>query len=404
MTQRVNYNLELLTKFYNENNITLLKDYSGEVVNRETRINGKCLTQDCENNFDKTFRQLYKSNGYCNICSKEIVKIKIKATCLKKYGVEHSSQSEKIKDKSKATCLKKYGVENTFQSQEIKDKIKATCLEKYGVENSLQLQEIKDKKKATFLEKYGVEYSSQSEKIKDKSKATCLKKYGVENIFQSQEIKNKIKATCLEKFGVENSSQLEEIKDKIKATCLEKYGVEHPSQSKEIKDKSKVTCLKKYGVENAFQSQEIKDKIKVSCLEKYGVEYPKQNSKIADKISKLSYLRKKYTFPSGRIIHVQGYEHYALNELLNTFNEDEIKTGAINVPEIWYYDDEGLKHRHYVDIFIQSQNKCIEVKSTWTAEKKKNNIFKKQLAGKELGYNYEIWIYNSKGDKVECII
>ena len=335
MTQRVNYNLELLTNFCNENNITLLKDYSGELVNRETRIEGKCLREGCEKTFDKTFRQLYKSNVYCKSCAANIKKEKVTATCLKKYGVEHSSQSEKIKDKSKATCLKKYGVEN---------------------------------------------------------------------IFQSQEIKNKIKATCLEKYGVENSSQLEEIKDKIKATCLEKYGVEHPSQSKEIKDKSKVTCLKKYGVENAFQSQEIKDKIKVSCLEKYGVEYPKQNSKIADKISKLSYLRKKYTFPSGRIIHVQGYEHYALNELLNTFNEDEIKTGAINVPEIWYYDDEGLKHRHYVDIFIQSQNKCIEVKSTWTAEKKKNNIFKKQLAGKELGYNYEIWIYNSKGDKVECII
>ena len=32
---------------------------------------------------------------------------------------------------------------------------------------------------------------------------------------------------------------------------------------------------------------------------------------------------------------------------------------------------EGLKHRHFVDIFIPSQNKCIEVKSTWTAEKRR---------------------------------
>jgi len=59
------------------------------------------------------------------------------------------------------------------------------------------------------------------------------------------------------------------------------------------------------------------------------------------------------------------------------------------------------KHRHYVDIFIPSQNKCIEVKSTWTAEKKKDNIYLKQQAAKELGYKYEIWVYNRKFEKVK---
>jgi hypothetical protein len=44
------------------------------------------------------------------------------------------------------------------------------------------------------------------------------------------------------------------------------------------------------------------------------------------------------------------------------------------------------------------------VKSTWTAEKKKDCIFLKQQAGKELGYNYEIWVYNGKGEKVKCLI
>jgi uncharacterized protein YcfL len=73
-------------------------------------------------------------------------------------------------------------------------------------------------------------------------------------------------------------------------------------------------------------------------------------------------------------------------------------TGCKNVPTIWYYDEEGKKHRHYVDIFIPSKNKCIEVKSTWTAQKK--NIFIKQKAAKELGYHYEIWIYDKKGNKV----
>jgi len=26
----------------------------------------------------------------------------------------------------------------------------------------------------------------------------------------------------------------------------------------------------------------------------------------------------------------------------------------------------------------------------------------KQDAGKELGYNYEIWVYDCKGDKIQC--
>jgi hypothetical protein len=121
------------------------------------------------------------------------------------------------------------------------------------------------------------------------------------------------------------------------------------------------------------------------------------------KASKNAYKLKEYTFPSGRVDKIQGYEHYALNELIinEKINESDIITGCKNVPTIWYNDENGKKHRHYVDIYIPSQNKCIEAKSTWTAEKKKDNIFLKQKSAKELGYNYEIWVYNSKGIRVE---
>ena len=64
--------------------------------------------------------------------------------------------------------------------------------------------------------------------------------------------------------------------------------------------------------------------------------------------------------------------------------------------------DDIKEHRHYVDIFIPTQNRCIEVKSTWTAKINNHNIYLKQEAAKKLGYKYEIWIYNEKKNKIKC--
>jgi hypothetical protein len=117
----------------------------------------------------------------------------------------------------------------------------------------------------------------------------------------------------------------------------------------------------------------------------------------------MSYYLKEYILPSGITIKIQGYENYALDELLQNENIDELDiiTGAKNVPIIWYNDETGKNHRHYVDIYIPLQNKCIEIKSTWTFKKQKEVVFLKQTAAKNLGYLYEIWVYDDKGNKVE---
>ena len=83
--------------------------------------------------------------------------------------------------------------------------------------------------------------------------------------------------------------------------------------------------------------------------------------------------------------------------------ENDIQTGSSNVPSIWYNDENGKKRRHYVDIYIPSKNLCIEVKSTWTFTLHNNRNLLKQSAGKALGYNYEIWVYDSKGNKINFI-
>jgi hypothetical protein len=120
-----------------------------------------------------------------------------------------------------------------------------------------------------------------------------------------------------------------------------------------------------------------------------------------EKNVKSNFKRKEYIFPSGRVEKIQGYENFALDELIinEKIDESDIIVGVKNVPEIWYNDTNGKKHRHYVDIFIPSQNKCIEVKSRWTYKLQINSVILKETSAKELGYNYEIWVYDKKGNK-----
>ena len=352
------FNFERLQKYCSENSIVLLEDYSNMPLKGSVIIKGNCVSENCNNNFEKKFDYLIKSNSFCIDCVNNIKNEKSKKTNLEKYGCEHSSQNEDIKNKMIENSLKKYGCKYSTQSQIMKTK-------------SIE----------TNLEKYGVKHAMQSKEIKTKTEDTNLKKYGCKNVFQNKDIINKIKATNLIKYGVEYNTQLESNKEQCKKTCLEKYGYENPSQNEEIKKKKIETSLKNWGVEN-----------------------PTQNSDIMEKSIKQNYKKKEYTFPSNKIIEIQGYENFALDELIinEKIDESDIITGCQNVPVIWYNDENGKKHRHYVDIFIPSQNRCIEVKSTWTAKQNEHNIFLKQTAAKELGYKYSIWVYNNKKEKINC--
>jgi hypothetical protein len=128
----------------------------------------KCANPECNNDVkfqDSKFGEtcsykcrtiVEKTNGML-----EIKKHKYKKTCLKKYGVEHISQSQIIKDKIKKVAMKRYGVEYILQAPEVRNKIKKTNLERYGTDCILNLDAIKERIKQTNLQKYGVENTSQ---------------------------------------------------------------------------------------------------------------------------------------------------------------------------------------------------------------------------------------------------
>ena len=169
---------------------------------------------------------------------------------------------------------------------------------------------------------------------------------------------------------------LESIKSKLIQSNLDKYGVNYPSMTESIKEKIKQTNLEKYGVDHSSKNDDVKKKKTQTYMERYGVKNPMQNSTIAEKALKNRFKLKEFEFPSGKIIKVQGYEHFCLKYLLiNGILENDIITGMKNVPEIWWHDKEGNKHRYYTDCYIVSQNKCIEVKSKYIHLNKKKMKF-----------------------------
>jgi len=332
MTSDIKYNYELLNNFCKENNLSILENFEETKVNCNVKLTSKCITEDCNEFFNKKFHILYKTKIFtCKKCTSINSSRKIKQTVLDRYGVENINQLQEIKEKKVINCLNKYGVKNVAQNIDIINKTKETNKLKYIEKHNSLPPSLIDKKQELF-EKYG------------------------ENDYRSSNY----------------------IKNKIKQTVLERYGVDHISKSTDI--------------------QFIK---RQNCMNKYGVEFPMQYPEFSEKACKNGFRMKDYVLPSGKIINVQGYEPFALKDIINIekINENDIITGCKNVPTIWYNDLQGNKHRHFVDIFIPSQNKCLEVKSSWTV--KLENVFLKQKAAKELGYNYEIWVYDEKGNIIE---
>lgn len=367
------FDKNLLDEVLKRDNANLVGEYS-EKLKRGTKITFicKCGKQDI-----KSFTLLVDISCSCRQCTIQNMLEKTKKTNIKRYGCEDPNQLSETKEKIKEVFKEKYGCDSPMKTDTIKNKMKNIFIEKYGVENPFQSETVKEKIKESLINKYGVEHPLQADQCKEKFKQTLLENYGVEVPYHNNDLKQKGKETCLERYGVEYSLQNKEIRDKVKNTCLERYGVENPLQNKEIKNKSKNTCLERYGVENPSQSQEVMIKNQ-NCGYKY----------------------KDYKMPSGSVRRIQGYEHYALDELVKIYSEEQILTDRKDIPRILYKENE--KERYYFpDIYIPHENTIIEVKSVWTASSLTDCLDEKKQACLDKGYKFEMWVYTPKGERVK---
>jgi hypothetical protein len=122
-----------------------------------------------------------------------------------------------------------------------------------------------------------------------------------------------------------------------------------------------------------------------------------KNPIFADKLLKSAFKYKQYIMPSGKIIKIQGYEHFALDKLIEKYTEEDIivETKNLNkeIGRISYMEN-NIEHTYIPDLYIKSTNTIIEVKSDWTYELHKEiNELKKQ-ACLDMGFNFEFMIFN----------
>jgi len=244
--------------------------------------------------------------------------------------------------------------------------------------HSFRKVEVHEKRVETYMTNYGVTSSSHLE-------TNLFKK---NNPMKNSSTVEKVKKTCLEKYGVDNPSKFTDIVKKIKEKANRPIG-----EQKEINQKRENTCLEKYGVSHISRVDEIKQKTKKYYLTNFGVEHNSQVSSIFEKKTKNGFSAKNYTFPSGKVVRIRGYEWKALDELLKIYDESEIEVKTTLIPKIKYtWEDESV-HYYYPDIFIKKENLLIEVKSTYTMRKDFVKNIRKAVATKQLGYGFRFMVY-----------
>lgn len=350
----------------------------------------------------------FEQNG-CTLLSKEYVDNKGKLDVIFECGHtgkisynkfqkgERCSNKSCVDKKVKETSIKLFGVPSYTQTDEYQEARKETSMTNYGVDHYRKTEECQQRLKEHFMEKYGVEHWFQTDQFRENQKQWCLEKYGVEYYAQTDEMKAKVVNTNLLRYGFPSSFQHESVKEKVRLTNMQRYGVPYTLMDKQLRLKSHQRIFDIYGVFNVSQNAEIQARKMATSLARYGVEYPMQDVTIQHRSQSRAFTAKPFSYPSGNIVKVQGYEHHALNLLLEHYDEDDITTGLSNMPEFWYHGSDNKYHRYFPDIYIKKDNLIIEVKSTYTAFLNKDKI---RLTGKTVkynGYNFMLMVFDKNG-------
>lgn len=203
------YALRDVEKYFNKNySIVRYVEYVGETVFEKIHPIGHVKSKFINDSTVLKLQDLI--NSYTK---KELQKLLLEDTSLKRYGDKHYVNVEK----SKKTRLERYGDENYRNDEQIKK----TCLERYGVDNPFASEHVRK----IVSEKNKLNAKERCEKLKE----TNLKKYGAVTYTSSELGKQKIRETNLKKYGMyyvqtEEYKQRDKLNKQLKLEEIEKSG------------------------------------------------------------------------------------------------------------------------------------------------------------------------------------
>jgi hypothetical protein len=226
----------------------------------------------------------------------------------------------------------------------------------------------------------------------ERRKETNMERYGAENYFASEEGKEIVKKYWKENYDVEHNMQIEETKQKAKDTCMKNHGVDCIFKTKGNRELRDRAIMQKYGSYTNLQTRQFYE----TMIERHGYKHAMQNPEIFARACKTKFKLKEYIFPSGRVEYVQGYEGMCLDYLLaEGIDEDDIVVHPYEVPEI-FYEYNGGSHRYFMDIYIKSEDRAIEVKSSFTYYDNREMNEAKWLTTSKMHTCFEVFIFDPK--------
>lgn len=270
-----------------------------------------------------------------------------------------------------------------------------TNIKNCGNANYLASVQGKIDTKNYWLDNYNVTHNKQVKSIQEKGENTCLKNHGVKCVLTTKEVREKAAKAFIENWG-NTFGSVPEITEKMKATNRKRLGVDFPFQAEEIHNLIKKNNLINYGHEVFIQSEAGK----ALMTEKHGAPNAMQIPKFLSKARKTAFQMKIYTFPSGRIEDLQGYEPMCIDYLIHELciNEDDIVVSVEDVPQINYtVKGEKTVRRYFMDAYIKSEDRGIEVKSTWTYMKEQDKNRAKWIAASHVCKGgFDIYVFDKK--------
>lgn len=181
-------------------------------------------------------------------------------------------------------------------------------------------------------------------------------------------------------------------KEMICPMCNKSFLARDMNFSKNIKGE-RVTCSKSCSRQHTLLHRSEEERIRIgekreeTILKRYGVP--------GCDLWKYKRNQKMFAFPSGRTVRVEGYEDIALSRLLLKYHEDDLLVGKEiqqRIKMFTYLHPSGRKRRYYPDIFIISENKIVEVKSTWTIKLNTDINPLKKKSVEDRGFLFEYMI------------